>query len=99
MGAREVFGSQNKEYVFDLVTLSMNIADENTPIKGKPLISDKSPVGIRTSSKNNQSCWEKFGYDRGGEKQEPVRPAVANLSNLADHVKDPRPGKRPIQAQ
>ena len=49
MGAREVFGAQNKEYVFDLVTLSMNIADDNTPIKGKPLISDKSPVGIRVS--------------------------------------------------
>ena len=50
MGAREVFGCHNKEYVFDLATLSLNLADENTPIKGKPLLAPKSSEGIKTSS-------------------------------------------------
>ena len=50
MGAREVFGAQNKEYVFDLATLSLNLAEENTPLKGKPLLAPKSSEGIRISS-------------------------------------------------
>ena len=86
MGAREVFGTQNKEYVFDLATLSLNLAEENTPLKGKPLLAPKSSEGIRISSQPNASAWEKFGFDRDGKKPELVKPFVANLSNLADRV-------------
>ena len=72
MGAREVFGVQNKEYVFDLATLSLNLASENTPLKGKPLLAAKSSEGLRTSSQHNSSAWEKFGFDRDGKKPELV---------------------------
>ena len=42
MGAREVFGTYNKEYVFDLATLSYNMADDNTNMKDKPFLVRKS---------------------------------------------------------
>ena len=49
MGAREIFGAYNKEYVFDLATLSLSLADENTPLKGKPLLAKKISEGIKIS--------------------------------------------------
>ena len=96
MGAREVFGAHNKDYVFDLATLGQNLQGD-TPMKGKPLLARKSSVGIKTSSQNNRSSWEKFGGDPGGEKPKSIsKPVVANLANLADRVKDAKPGKRAI---
>ena len=68
MGAREVFGTYNKDYVFDLATLGLNLQGD-TPMRGKPLLARKSSVGIKTSSEHNKSNWEKFGGEPTGEMQ------------------------------
>ena len=87
MGAREVFGMQNKDYVINMATIAT--PQPGTPATSSRLGSRKVSTGIKTTEIANRSSWENLGVVRDQRPEPRKTLIVENIATLGNYKNAP----------